>query len=187
MGGQADGTVVLALLAGTFVVCVLAVPAMMIWYINRVSPEAISRRLLGGCPAIRRRTKWLTRAWDPSQPRGPGMWTQAGPGVATYTLTPERLIRLVLVREGGHREEHIGPPLARRSTSAWDRLIWLPPFTYLAAAVIGASVGYEIAGGSTQQRWQGAMVGLMLSFVVAYILLIVIGRLLRTHAALRKV
>lgn len=181
-GGQPDGTVLLALLACAFVFSALAFPVMMLWYINRVSPEAISRRLLRGCPAISRRTKWLTRAWDPSQPRGPGMWTQDGPAVATYTLTPDRLIRLELVRKDGRREEHIGPPLTRLSSSAWDGLIWLPPTTYLFAGGIGAAVGYGAAGGSRQERWQGATIGLMLAFAAAYIVLIAVGHLLRVRA-----
>lgn len=141
MGGQSDGTIVLWFLAAGFLVTALVFPAMLAWYINRLSPEAISRRLLNGCPAIRRPTKWLRPAWDPSQPRGRGMWTEDGPGMATYTLTPDRLVRLELVRDDGRREEHLGPPLSRRTASAWDALIWLPPLAYLSSAIIGALGG----------------------------------------------
>lgn len=181
MGGQSDGTIVLWFLAAGFLVTALAFPAMLAWYVNRLSPEAISRRLLSGCPAIRRPTKWLKPAWDPSQPRGRGMWTKDGPGMATYTLTPDRLIRLELVRDDGRREERIGPPLSRRTASAWDALIWLPPLAYLSSAIIGALVGYSLADGSSQQRWRGSAVGLMLAVMAAYIVLTVIGRILRAR------
>ena len=181
MGGQPDGTIVLWALAGGFLVSALIFPVMLAWYVNRLSPEAISRRLLKGRPAIRRHTKWLKPAWDPSQPRGSGMWTEDGPGTATYTLTPDRMIRLELVRDDGRYEEHVGPPLTRRTTSAWDRLIWLPPLAYLGAAIIGALSGDLIAGGSSQHRWQGAAVGLMLAFIAAYVVLSLIGRVLRAR------
>lgn len=181
MGGQTDGAAVLWIFAGGLLVTALIFPTMLAWYIQRLSPEAISRRLLNGCPSIRRRTKWLKPAWDPSRPRGSGMWTEDGPGIATYTLTPDRLIRLELVRDDGRREEHIGPPLTRQITSAWERLMWLPPIAYLDAAIIGAGLGYLTTGGSSQQRGQGAAIGMMAAFVAAYIALIVIGRLLRAR------
>lgn len=181
MDGQTDETAVLWLLAAAFTVTALILPVMMLWYINRVSPEAISRRLLAGCPAIRRRTKWLKPAWDPSQPRGVGMWTQAGPGIATYTLTPEGQVRLELVRHDGRREEHVGPPLSRSTAAAWGKVIWLPPITYLSGAFAGTVVGY-LTG-----RSQGAAVGLMLGFVVAYLLLMLLGGAVRRRAIARRI
>lgn len=105
--------------------------------------------------------------------------------MATYTLTPEGQIRLELVRDDGRREEHVGPPLSRPTASAWGKVIWLPPITYLSGSVLGTVVGYLIGG--TSQRSQGAAVGLMLGFVVAYVLLMVLGRALHRRAVARRI
>lgn len=170
-----SGATSIAFLGGVVVLWFVAVPALMLFLIERRLPWGISRRLLRGKKSITVRTRYAGGTWNPAKPPGERNHTPSEPGWAFYTLDKDGMVELELVRTDGAREYYTGPPVDppegyRRVRAAGV----IPLLTYPIFIGGGFAVGVLVSGGSQSHRYGDGGLGAVLGFALAWLALTVV-------------
>jgi hypothetical protein len=163
-------TVALAALGAMLAAIVAGGPVLM-FLIERWLPWGICRRLRRGQKSITIRTRYAGGTWNPAKPLGRGNSTPNEPGLATYTLTNDGLVRLELVRADGRHEQLVGPPVQPPEGHARSRRIGaIPTLVYLGCAGSGFALAYWLTDSRTPSyRVQIGILAALGSWVIAWL------------------
>jgi len=152
---------------------------LVLWWATRRQPWSICKRLEHGRRRVRLQTSYTLPAWNPGQPIGPGNSPISIPGLATYRLTPDRLVVLEFVGSGGQREQLVGPlierPAARRRTGKLLGAAWLMSAT---GAVVGGLIGLATNQTSTAGAVAG---GAVIGSITVPLVMSIVGGMIRNR------